>query len=190
VSTGEDRSAELLAARRAGPVVVVPYDAAWPARFAALRDRLHSIVGDAAIAIEHEGSTAVAGLAARPIIDVTIVVRAPAELPDIIARLAASGYVHVGDLGITGREAFLARDESDELHNLAVSPVGAVELQRHLTFRDALIANAELADRYARLKLELAAAYPHDLDGYIEGKTGFIKTVIADARNDSRSRKR
>jgi len=190
VSTDENRPPDPIAERRARPVVVVPYDPAWPARFDALRERLLPIVGDAAVAVEHVGSTAVPGLAARPIVDLSVVLRGVDDMPVAIARLTEAGYVHVGDLGVAGRESFIAPDEATNPHQVTLSTPGTLELQRNLTFRDALRADAALAERYGNLKRELAASFPDDLDGYIDGKTVFTKTVLADARNEMRSRKR
>ena len=94
---------------RAEPVVVVPYDPAWAAAFAQLRERLAAGLGELAIGIEHVGSTAVPGLDAKPIVDIDVVIRRAGALPDVALRLAELGYTHLGDLGIVGR-ANVARD--------------------------------------------------------------------------------
>src|SRR5207249_10022511 len=87
-------------------IIVVEYDPAWPATFDDLRARVWTVVGDLALTIEHMGSTSVLGLAAKPIIDMTVVLPSAADVPQAIERLATLGYVHRGDLGIEGREAF------------------------------------------------------------------------------------
>ncbi|MGD1067468.1 MAG: GrpB family protein, partial [Vulcanimicrobiaceae bacterium] len=86
---------------RAEPVIVVPYDSAWATTFAQLRDRLTRVLGALAAGIEHVGSTAVPGLAAKPIVDLDIVLRRPDDLPLAIERLESVGYTHLGDLGIS-----------------------------------------------------------------------------------------
>jgi GrpB-like predicted nucleotidyltransferase (UPF0157 family) len=103
------------------PVVVVDYNPTWPAIFEQLRSSLWPAVSDVALAIEHVGSTAVPGLAAKPIIDISIVVPSAREVLLAIERLAALGYRHLGDLGIAGREAFRA-PEGLPGHNLYVCP--------------------------------------------------------------------
>ncbi len=74
------------------PVIVVDYDPAWPAAFARLRDRVAGVLGALAAAIAHVGSTSVPGLAAKPIIDIDVVVPAAADVPEAIRRLALLGY--------------------------------------------------------------------------------------------------
>src|SRR5258707_11678358 len=87
-------------------IVVVDYDPAWPSTFEMLRSRAWEVVGDFALSIEHVGSPSVPGLAAKPIIDMSVVVTSPTEISLAVTRLATLGYVHRGDLGIVGREAF------------------------------------------------------------------------------------
>ena len=75
------------------PIVIVDYDPAWPLEFEQVRDRASAALGDVALAIEHVGSTAVPGLAAKPVIDLVVVVE-PDRVQDAIERLSAIGYVH------------------------------------------------------------------------------------------------
>src|SRR6266540_5229473 len=88
------------------PVVVVEYDPEWPRVFERIRAAVAPALGGVAVAIEHVGSTSVSGLAAKTIIDVDVVVPTVADVAVAIERLATLGYVHRGDLGIPGREAF------------------------------------------------------------------------------------
>src|SRR5690349_20583042 len=93
---------------RSRPVIVVDYDPAWPRLFDQLTVPVRSALGEVALRIEHVGSTSVPGLAAKPIIDISVVVATEADVPLAIERLASIGYLHQGDLGIEGREAFVA----------------------------------------------------------------------------------
>ncbi len=177
-------------AQRAEPVVVVPYDPAWPAAFARLRDRLAAALGERAVGIEHVGSTAVPGLDAKPIVDIDVVVRPERPLAEIVDALAALGYRYLGDLGIHGREAFRAPAGLPR-HHLYVCPAGSAALTAHLALRDVLRADPELAAQYGALKRELAARYRDDRDAYAEGKTHFITGVLLRARDgDQRARRR
>lgn len=88
------------------PATVVPYDPRWPAWFEELRARVDAALGGIAHVTEHVGSTAVPGLAVKPIVDMDAVVVAHAAVRPAIESLAAAGWRHQGDLGITGREAF------------------------------------------------------------------------------------
>jgi len=82
------------------------YDPSWPQRFETLRAGIAAALGEMVSVIEHAGSTAVPELAAKPIIDIDVVLRPATDLPQVIARLASLGYEHQGNLGIPGREAF------------------------------------------------------------------------------------
>ena len=170
---------------RAEPVVVVPSDPAWPAVFESIRERIAALLGDLAVGIEHVGSTAVPGLEAKPIVDLDVVVHRAEDVPEAIRLLATVGYVHLGDLGIFQREAFRA-PAGQPRHHLYVCPAGSAALRAHLTLRDALRNDPELAAAYGTLKRELAARFTHDRDSYVEGKTPFITSVLLDVREGHR----
>ena len=160
-------------------IEVVPYDPDWPESFAEIRDDLaRALRGVRVRAIEHVGSTAVPGLAAKPQIDVDVVVRR-ADLEDAIAALAAVGYEHRGDLGIADRHAMRAANKAPR-RNVYVVVDGSVALRNHLAVRDALRADPVLRDAYGVLKLRLTA----DVEGteaYVEGKTDLLVAILAKA---------
>lgn len=97
------------------------------------------------------GSTAVPGLAAKPVIDLDVVIADRTDLSALIKRLRPLGYHHEGDLGVPGREAFTTPAGAPP-HHLYVCAVGTPVLNRHLAFCDTLRANAELAQAYGDLK--------------------------------------
>jgi GrpB-like predicted nucleotidyltransferase (UPF0157 family) len=154
------------------PIVIVDYDPAWPREFQALRDRAAAAVGDLAVAIEHVGSTAVPGLAAKPVIDLVVVV-APDDVRGAVDRLVAIGYVHRGNLGVDGREAFSVPD-GERRHHLYVSPTDSEELRAQLAFRDRLRRDHALAAEYEALKRNLAVTFRDDRMGYTDAKTEFV----------------
>ena len=158
-------------------IVVVPYDPDWPARFEAIRDRVAPALGHVALAIEHIGSTSVPGLAAKPIIDIDVIVATAADVPIAIERLATVGYAHRGDLTVTGREAFSAPDGSTR-HNLYVCAADVLPLRNHLAIRHHLRTHPDAVKAYAALKLRLASE-TDDIDAYIEGKTPMILEFLA-----------
>jgi GrpB-like predicted nucleotidyltransferase (UPF0157 family) len=160
------------------PIVISEYDPRWPELFCELRDGLPAGLRMRARSIEHIGSTAVPGLAAKPIIDIDVVVADEADVAEAIAMLAAAGYPHKGDAGVPGREAF---DQPAHLpeHHLYVCVEGTGPLVAHLRLRDHLRANPGTAREYAALKRELAATYEDDRAGYTEAKTAFIEAVLA-----------
>ena len=168
-------------------IKIADYDPQWPVTFAALKQVIETTVGDSLLSVEHVGSTLVPGLAAKPIVDLDVVIESNAVLPDIIQPLARLGYNHRGDLGIPGREAFgredhdVPRDGTGRTwphHYLYVCAQDCVELKRHLVFRDYLRQNPHEASSYESLKRRLAQQYPSDIDSYIEGKTAFIEGVL------------
>jgi len=158
-------------------ITVVDYDPSWPAAFERLRTRIWPAVADLATAIEHVGSTSVPGLAAKPVIDLDVVLGSGDHVPEAVARLATLGYAHRGDLGIAGREAFEPPPGAPE-HHLYVCPPDSPALANHLALRDHLRGDPQLAAAYGALKQRLARAYAHDIDGYVDGKTAFIVAVL------------
>lgn len=160
-------------------VVVLPYDEKWKQDFIDIRSELEEALGEAAISIEHVGSTSVEGLAAKPIIDIDVVVK-NVDIKRAIFALESIGYIHEGNLGIEGREAF-AYDGKEHLqtHHLYVCPEDSAELKRHLTFRDYLRSHKDAMEKYANIKLEAAKLYPNDIEKYIEHKSPVIEEIYA-----------
>lgn len=124
-------------------------------------------------AIEHVGSTAVPGLAPKPIIDIDVLLVPETLLPAAIERLGRLGYVHQGDLDIPEREAFLAL-VNDPPHHLYVCPPFSAEFRRHVAFRNYLRAHPSDVNTYGDLKLALAAQFREDRSAYIPGKDEFV----------------
>jgi GrpB-like predicted nucleotidyltransferase (UPF0157 family) len=161
-----------------GTVRVAPYDPAWAQLFAAEVARLQPILGSygVSLSLEHTGSTAVPGLAAKPVLDILAGRSVAASRETVIEALRAAGYAYRGEQGIPGRD-FFRRGEPRKYH-LHLTVVGSDFWRDHLAFRDYLRANPEAADRYAALKLELAARHPRDREAYIEGKTAFVLAIL------------
>lgn len=164
-------------------IVVENYNPNWPNDFLKLKMFLAASVKKTAEAIEHVGSTSVPGLAAKPIIDIDIVVSNEQNMLAATQILKELGYEHRGNLGVEGREAFRLQDEilkaTFARHNLYVCYADAASLHNHLTLRDHLRANDKARDEYGKLKFELAQKFPNSIDDYGEGKTDFILSVLA-----------
>lgn len=158
-------------------VTVVPYDARWPDSFASVRRELAAALaplGD--VRIEHVGSTAVPGLAAKPVIDVDVVVD-EARLAPTIAALTAAGYTHRGELGIPGRHAFAAPPGGVDRH-VYVCVDGCLALRNHLAVRDVLRRDARLRAAYAAVKTTLAERDLATVAEYVEGKSAVLADVL------------
>jgi GrpB-like predicted nucleotidyltransferase (UPF0157 family) len=172
----------------AEPVEIVDYDPAWPARFAEEAARLRALLpADVIGRIEHIGSTAVPGLAGKPIVDLMV------EVPDyatVAARIApiltAAGYEYLWrpiepGLPEIAYAWFIRRDAAGRrTHHVHMAPPGAPWWDR-LTFRDWLRAHPEAAADYAALKRRAAAADPDDRRAYARAKAGFIRAALAAA---------
>lgn len=158
------------------PVVIEDYNPFWPEQFESLRSRLANVLDGLAITIEHVGSTAVPGLAAKPTIEVDVLLMSPSDLARAIELLALIGYQHRGDLGVSGREAFRT-PPGDISHHLYVCTTN-VEYRRHITFRDHLRSHPEDARAYASLKRELARKFGNDREAYTMAKSEFVESIL------------
>ncbi|MDG6902428.1 MAG: GrpB family protein [Nitrososphaerota archaeon] len=159
------------------PVVIVDYDVTWVSTFRMLKGQLERSLGGLPVEIEHVGSTSVPGAAAKPIVDIDVVVRSEDDVAKAIRLLAAAGYRHKGDRGVRGREAF---DNPQGLpqHHLYVVVSGNSEHRRHLLFRDYLRSHPEDAARYSALKRSLAETFREDRDAYTNSKSAFVEETL------------
>jgi GrpB-like predicted nucleotidyltransferase (UPF0157 family) len=158
------------------PIIVVDYDPGWPAEFERLRTRAADAVGELAVAIEHVGSTAVPGLAAKPVIDLDVVVE-PVDVGGAIERLEAVGYTHYASAEVVDRE-WLSAPKGEKRHHLYVCPTDSDQLREHLAFRNALRESPALAAGYEALKREFAVRFRDDRHAYTEAKTEFIRSAL------------
>ncbi len=162
-------------------VQVVEYDPTWPALYATEIARLEPVLQAHGVSLvfEHTGSTAVPGLAAKPVLDI-LVGRIENDRSVAIAALQAGGYEYRGEQGIVDRDFF--RRGVPRQYHLHLTQVGSHFWHDHRTFRDYLRTHADAAESYAALKRELASRYPRDRPAYIEGKTAFVDAILAAAR--------
>jgi GrpB-like predicted nucleotidyltransferase (UPF0157 family) len=162
-------------------ITVVEYDPAWPERFEMLRNEYAvamAAAGVPVVAIEHVGSTSVPGLAAKPIIDCDIVVRA-ADVAEASSVLMSLGFAPLGELGIPQRWAF---KEPVRLSgtNTYVIVDGCLSVRNHLAVRDVLRADSALRDEYASVKRR-AGIRAANIDEYGQAKTGMVQKILAAA---------
>lgn len=161
-------------------VVVCAHDPAWERSFEVVRRQLADALSNLEIVgIEHVGSTSVPGLAAKPVIDIDVIVRVEQVQP-AIAALEAVGYAHRGELGIPDRHAFAAPADGID-RNVYVTLDGCLSLRNHLAVRDLLRADPALRADYADVKWRLAAREDLDIDGYTTGKSEVLQRILARA---------
>jgi GrpB-like predicted nucleotidyltransferase (UPF0157 family) len=158
-------------------VEVVPYDSAWPERFDTIRSELSAaLTAVSVVAIEHVGSTSVPGLAAKPIVDIDVVV-ARDNVQSAIAALEAAGYASLGDLGVPDRYALRPPDDGVR-RNVYVIVDGSLSLRNHCAVRAALLADEKLRREYGDLKLALAQRDFDTIDDYVAAKSPVLQRIL------------
>ncbi|KAF2841327.1 putative UPF0157 protein YqkA [Patellaria atrata CBS 101060] len=168
------------------PVVVEPYNPQWPLHFSQIASELINTLQDVDILrIEHVGSTSVPFLAAKPIIDVDIVILPP-SLESVISALTASGYTYLGEVGIPDRHTFRKVSAVPD-RNLYLCIEGSASLRNHLCVRELLRRDEALREEYARVKMELFAR-GLDMDEYCEGKNEILQKILERAGMGERER--
>ena len=165
--------------RQGEPVEIAEYDPAWPMRFVEMRGQLAAALGDLAIRIDHVGSTAVAGLAAKPVIDIQVSV--PDVEDEYAFREAVEGLGFELRWTEPGHRYFRPPPGMPRLHQIHVCSHGSAWGRVHLLFRDYLRAHPDVAGRYVALKHEVAAQHPRDRVAYNDAKAPFIDATLRDA---------
>ena len=163
-------------------IEVVLHDPSWAKSFREEVDDLAVALGDAVVAIHHIGSTAIPNIKAKPIIDVLIEVRDIEKVDDLNEQMRLLGYEPKGELGIAARRYFRKGRDEQHTHHVHVFQTGHPEVERHLNFRDYLVAHPEEERAYARPKEMLASQFGQDRGRYTEGKSGFIEEMDRRAR--------
>ncbi len=158
-------------------VEVVPHDPTWRSKFADESKLITPALGENLVRIHHIGSTSIPGIYAKPIIDILVEAKDITQVDEQNAAMTALNYEAMGEFGIPGRRFFRKDTESSRTHHVHIFAAGSSEVERHLAFRDYMIAHAEAAQKYSDLKRELAKLYPEDIYGYMDGKDSFIKEM-------------
>jgi GrpB-like predicted nucleotidyltransferase (UPF0157 family) len=163
----------LIGGRERRQVVIVDYDPAWRERFERERTRVQTALGDAAVRIEHIGSTSVPGLAAKPIVDILTTVRDVDDEESFSPHLHAAGYVlRVRE---AGHRMFRTPEVDVQIHVWADTDP---EVDRYLAFRDWLRASPANRDAYEQLKRDLATRNWSDVNHYANAKGPFIEAAL------------
>jgi GrpB-like predicted nucleotidyltransferase (UPF0157 family) len=163
---------------------IKPYDPRWAADFEQERARLAEALGSLAVRIEHNGSTSVPGLSAKPVIDIQISVRQLHPIDHYAGRLAELGYVHVPHPDDAFAPFFHRPERWPHTHHVHVVAAEGEEERKTLAFRDYLRDHDAAAQEYASLKKDLAPRYPASHFGtqaYAEAKSDFIAKVTRQA---------
>jgi len=164
-----------------GRIQLVDYDPRWPELFRREVDRIHAALGDRVVRLEHTGSTSVPGLAAKPIVDITLVVADSADEAGYVPALEGAGYVLRFREPEWHEHRFFKGPDIDI--NLHVFSTGCPEIDRILLFRDWLRTHPADCELYARTKMELAQHQWKRMDDYADAKTAVIAEILSRARD-------
>ena len=176
----EERLREVIIGEIESPAIVIAdYDPAWQERFRREEARIRAALGEAALSVEHIGSTSVPGLAAKPIVDILLVVEDSADEASYVPALEGAGYVlRVREPDFDEHRMF--RTPAKDVHVHVFSP-GSAEIERYLLLRDHMRENEEDRELYARTKRGLASREWPSMQHYAEAKTEVIEGIIARA---------
>ncbi|MBE9188013.1 GrpB family protein [Microcoleus sp. LEGE 07076] len=159
-------------------VEVVPHDRSWRDAFETESKQIALALTENAIAIHHIGSTAIPQIQAKPIIDMLVEVKDIMKVDAQSSGVEALGYEAMGEFGIPGRRFFRKSNELGiRTHHIHTFEVNSAQIYRHLAFRDYLISHPEDGQQYSELKRKLANTYHDNIQGYMDGKDGFIKEI-------------
>lgn len=162
------------------PIHIVDYDSDWPRRFELEANEIRSVLGSRALSVEHVGSISVPGLAAKPIIDILLVVTNSAEESEYVQALETGGYqLRIREPGWHEHRMF--KNPAMDV-NLHVFSAGSTEVERMLAFRDWLRSNASDRELYARSKRALAQRDWKYTQNYADAKTAVIEEIASRIR--------
>ena len=162
------------------PILVLDYDPQWPNLFEQEKARIIANLGSSLLMVEHLGSTAVPGLAAKPVIDIGLGIRSLAEAADLIPAIEGLGYIYEPALEqlIAERRFFWKGTPTVHTYHLHLAEVDSPVLVRPLGFRDYLRRHPDWAEQYGDLKKELAKRCGQDIESYVNGKTALIEQIM------------
>ena len=167
------------ARRHDAPIVLVPYDEAWPRLFEREAIRIRAALGDRARLLEHAGSTSVPGLSAKPVIDIVLAVPDSSDEPAYVPDLEAAGYrLRLREPDWFEHRGFKGPDTEVNLHTFTE---GSIEIRRMLAFRDRLRSHPDERTRYEAAKRDLAARTWAYVQDYADAKGTVIERIIGRA---------
>ncbi|MCE5293101.1 MAG: GrpB family protein [Chlamydiales bacterium] len=159
-----------------GVIEIAPYNPNWPRSYEVEAEKIKGALGKNCVTIYHIGSTSVPGLAAKPIIDIMVVVKDIFDVDANLLELEDLGYIAKGENGIPFRR-FFHKGIDLHTHHIHIYEEGSPEIERYLHFKNYLKANPDVSQEYESLKVFLAKQYPHDLTAYSNGKDAFIHEI-------------
>ena len=173
-----DLDAVLIGGREIRSIVIVDYDNEWPVRFEELALRVKNALGNGALSVEHIGSTAVPGLAAKPIVDMLLVVHDVTDEGAYVPLLEHEGFV----LRVREPRHRMLRTIEKDVHIHVFEPESQ-EIRDYLDLRDWLRINEADRDLYASTKKKLAQQRWSDMNFYADAKSSVVQQILGRARD-------
>ena len=164
--------------RRVG---VASYNPNWKNMYKEESEKIKNILNDIIIDIHHIGSTAIPGIKAKPVIDILVEVKDIEEVDQYNHKMEELGYEAMGEYGIPKRR-FFRKGENNRTHHIHIFQTGNEEIERHINFKEYLIAHPDKAREYSKLKEELVNKYTYDVENYTNSKSDFIKEIDRKAK--------
>jgi GrpB-like predicted nucleotidyltransferase (UPF0157 family) len=168
-----------------GVVCMVPHSAGWARAYEAERARIEAAIGAHILEVQHVGSTAIPGIATKPIVDIAVGVASFEGARVCIAPMEALGYTYRGENGIPGRHYFTRGEPT--LYHVHMHEVTSRAWGNLVLFRDYLLERPQEARAYWALKARLAEQHRHDRRAYTAGKAAFIERILELARSSETS---
>ena|SRR5579872_5938727 len=163
------------------PIIIVDYDPQWPVRYEEERKRIVAAIGDFIEYIQHVGSTAVPELAAKPVIDMLVIVPSLTQVESCVPPLQNLGYEYLGEHGITDRHFFVKKEQGLRAFHLHMCEADHSIATQCIVFRDFLRLHPVDAHEYGELKKSLAAQHGTDREGYTDAKKTFVEAILVKA---------
>lgn len=163
-----------------GTVALLPYQVEWQQSAVEVIDKLKTLLGSAAIEIQHVGSTAIRDIHAKPIVDLVIGTSAPEDIRDSIPLLERNGILFRGS-DVPEQLLFVLGEGDYRIHHIHVVLWKGSAWNNYINFRDYLNANPEKASAYDALKLQLAEQFANDRGSYTQGKRALIDRLLSEA---------
>jgi GrpB-like predicted nucleotidyltransferase (UPF0157 family) len=169
------------------PIIIVPYDPAWPGLYEEEKRLVLEAVGDKIISLDHIGSTSVPHLSAKPVIDIIAGVVDKMTADKIIEAMLPQRYTHISPSDNPDWFYCICRAGKGVRFHLHLVRYGSQFHQKHILFRDWLRTHPDDARKYYELKLDLAKKYRHDTIAYADAKTDFINCIVEKAKKKGKS---
>lgn len=170
------------------PIIIADYDPQWPVLFEQERQLILAALENGAILIEHIGSTAISGMAAKPVIDIAIGIQSLEMAPEYIPLIKGLGYIYEPTLErlLPERRFFWKGTPVVHTYHIHMAEIKSPAWVKPIVFRDYLRKHPDEAQHYGELKKSLAERYGSDMDAYVGGKTAFVEQMLLKAAQEAK----